>query len=238
MGYNNDQFSRKTFWAGQIDNLPDPVRSTRWRMIIPTDIFKLIGVETTNGDSFGIDGGDDDFTLHINKGLKIPAVKTKDASIKYMGFEKYYPTQQDGLANTISMECLLLEDMRAYEAMLAWNQTCFNQGILARSPGAMVPDNDRTSVEGNNNIYLGLGQQENHNNLYAKLLRNACVRLELYDWNYGNVILTVVFENAWPKAVDASSFGLDYDQAKLGTFKVEFRYDRFNLHIPKGYGVI
>ena len=78
--------------------------------------------------------------------------------------------------------------------------------------------------KGNNKIYLGLGQQENHNNAYAGLMRNASIRLELYDWMYGNVTLSVLLVNAWPKQVDASQFGLDYETAKLGTFSVKFRY--------------
>lgn len=235
----SDEQKKKVFWAGAIDHLPDPVRSTRWRMIIPTDIFKLVGVDCTNGEHFGNEGGEDEFALHISSGLKIPAVKTKAADIKYMGFQKYYPVQQEGLAGTINMECLLLEDMRAYEAMLAWNQTCFNQGILSSTgTNDAIHATDRTANEGNNQIYLGLGQQENHNNEYAGLLRNASIRLELYDWMYGNVILSVLFVNAWPKNVDASGFGLDYDNAKLGKFKVEFQYDRFNLFIPPDYKVI
>ena len=36
-----------------------------------------------------------------------------------------------------------------------------------------------------------------HNNVYAGLMRNASVRLELYDWMYGNVTLSVLFVNAW-----------------------------------------
>ena len=63
-------------------------------------------------------------------------------------------------------------------------------------------------------------------------MRNASIRLELYDWMYGNVTLSVLLVNAWPKHVDASQFGLDYQDAKLGSFSVKFRYDRFNIFIP------
>lgn len=238
MALSEDQ-KKKVFWAGAIDHLVDPVRSTRWRMIIPTDIFRLVGVKCTNGVHFGTEGGEDEYALHVQSGAKIPAVKIKDAAIKYMGFEKWFPVQQDGLAGTMDIKILLLEDMRAFEMMLAWNQTCFNQGILSNTgTNDAIHESDRTANEGNNKIYLGLGQQENHNNTYAGLLRNASIRLELYDWMYGNVILSVLLVNCWPKNVDASSFTLDYDNAKLGNFNVQFRYDRFNLYIPPGYKVV
>ena len=32
----------KVFWAGNIDQLPDPVRSTRWRFIVDQDIFQAM----------------------------------------------------------------------------------------------------------------------------------------------------------------------------------------------------
>lgn len=238
MALTEDQ-KKKVFYASAIDHLVDPVRSTRWRMIVPTDLFQLVGVNCTNGVHFGKEGGSDEFALHVQDGGKIPAAKIKDKEINYMGFQKFFAVQQEGLAGEMDFGFLLLEDMRAFEMLLAWNQTCLNQGILSNTPtGDPVHASDRTANEGNNKIYLGLGQQENHNNVYAGLMRNATVRLELYDWMYGNVILSVLLINAWPKHVDASGFGLDYKDAKLGTFKAKFRYDRFKLYIPPGYKVI
>jgi hypothetical protein len=235
----SEEQKKKVFYASAIDHLVDPQRSTRWRLIVPSDIFRLVGVNCTNGVHFGKEGGDDEFALHVQSGAKVPAISTKDASVKYMGFEKYFPVQQEGLAGTITVKCLLLEDMRALEMMAAWNQTCFNQGILSNTgTNDAIHESDRIAQEGNNKIYLGLGQQENHNNPYAGLLRNASIRLELYDWMYGNVTLSVLLVNAWPKKVDASTFSLDYSDAKLGTFDVTFRYDRFNLYIPPTYKVI
>lgn len=235
----SEEQKKKVFYASAIDHLVDPQRSTRWRLVIPTDIFRLVGVNCTNGVHFGTEGGSDEFALHVQGGAKVPAAKIKDAAINYMGFQKYFAVQQDGLASEMDIKCLLLEDMRAYEMMMAWNQTCFNQGILSNTgTNDAIHESDRTANEGNNKIYLGLGQQENHNNVYAGLMRNASIRLELYDWMYGNVTLSVLLVNAWPKHVDASQFGLDYQDAKLGTFSVKFRYDRFNIYIPPGYKVI
>lgn len=235
----SEEQKKKVFYASAIDHLVDPQRSTRWRLVIPTDIFGLVGVNCTNGVHFGTEGGSDEFALHVQGGAKVPAAKIKDAAINYMGFQKYFAVQQDGLAGEMDIKCLLLEDMRAYEMMMAWNQTCFNQGILSNTgTNDAIHESDRTANEGNNKIYLGLGQQENHNNPYAGLMRNASIRLELYDWMYGNVTLSVLLVNAWPKHVDASSFTLDYENAKLGSFSVKFRYDRFNIYIPPGYKVI
>lgn len=235
----SEEQRKKVFYASAIDHLVDPQRSTRWRLIIPTDLFRLVGVNCTNGVHFGTEGGDDEFALHVQSGAKVPAAKIKDAPINYMGFQKYFAVQQDGLAGEMDIKCLLLEDMRAYEMMMAWNQTCFNQGILSNTgTNDAIHESDRIANEGNNKIYLGLGQQENHNNPYAGLMRNASIRLELYDWMYGRVTLSVLLVNAWPKHVDASQFNLDYQDAKLGTFTVKFRYDRFNLFIPPGYKVI
>lgn len=237
MALSEDQ-KKKVFWAGAIDHLPDPVRTTRWRFIVPTDIFKLVGVECTNGVHFGTEGGEDEFALHVNGSMKVPKASTRAAKMNYMGFEKNFPVQQEGLAGTISPQVLLLEDMRAYEAMLAWNQTCFNQGILSNTgKNDAIHESDRTANEGNNQIYLGLGQQENHNNTYAGLLRNASIRMELYDWMYGNVILSVLFVNAWPSTVGEIT-GFEYGQAQLAKFSVTFTYDRFNLFIPPNYKVV
>ena len=234
----SEEQKKKVFYASAIDHLPDPQRTTRWRLIVPSDIFRLVGVNCTNGVHFGKEGGSDEFALHVQTG-KIPPVEIEDKQINYMGFESWFPVKQKGLANTFDINCLLLEDMRALEMMMAWNQTCFNQGILSNTgTNDAIHESDRIANEGNNKIYLGLGQQENHNNPYSGLLRNACIRLELYDWMYGNVTLSVLFVNAWPKKVDASGVDLKYDSADLGKFKVTFRYDRFNFFIPPNYKVI
>lgn len=61
-----DSQREKVFWAGNIDKLSDPVRSTRWRFIVNKDIFTATGIEPTNGDSFGKTiESQDDFTIHI-----------------------------------------------------------------------------------------------------------------------------------------------------------------------------
>lgn len=230
-----DSQREKVFWAGNIDKLSDPVRSTRWRFIVNKDIFTATGIEPTNGDSFGKTiESQDDFTIHIVDGAKIPEVSTKDESIKYMGFEKYYPVQQEQLAGTVDLTGLLLEDGRAYETMLAWNQCCLNTGILNSDGKGDTNQDSNRIADGKNAIMLGLGQQENHNNSTAVLLRNQHVTLELYDWMYGDVIMAIRYINAWPKKVSVDG-NFSYDGAKLMKFKFQLRYDRWNIWFPGGY---
>lgn len=234
-----EQQKSSVFWAGAIDHLPDPVRSTRWRLIIPTAIFEAVGIEPSNGDGFHKEGGSDEFALHVSSGMQVPDADTADTAMYYMGYEKWFPTKQNQLAGTKNISGILLEDMKAYEAMVAWNQTCLNNGILSTAPVNKMADSStsRITQDAKNHIYLGLGQQENYGNTSSVLLRNAAVRMELYDWNYGNVILSVCYINAWPKTVKLDT-QFNYNSAELGKFSVTFRYDRWNLYIPPTYKVL
>ena len=225
----------KVFWAGNIDQLPDPVRTTRWRFIVDQDIFQATGIEPTNGDSFGKDfESQKNFTIHIVEGPKIPDLQTKEDKIMYMGFEKYYPVQQQQLAGTVDLTGLLLEDARAYETVLAWNQCCLNTGILNSDGKGDTNAGSNRIADGKNAIELGLGQQENYSNPTAILLRNQNVTLELYDWMYGEVIMAIRYINAWPQKVSVPD-SFNYTDAKLAKFKFTLRYDRWNIWFPGGY---
>ena len=225
----------KVFWAGNIDQLPDPVRTTRWRFIVDQDIFQATGIEPTNGDSFGKDfESQKNFTIHIVEGPKIPDLQTKEDKIMYMGFEKYYPVQQQQLAGTVELTGLLLEDARAYETVLAWNQCCLNTGILNSDGKGDTNAGSNRIADGKNAIELGLGQQENYSNPTAILLRNQNVTLELYDWMYGEVIMAVRYINAWPMSVSVPT-DFKYDSATLAQFKFTLKYDRWNIWFPGGY---
>ena len=225
----------KVFWAGNIDQLPDPVRTTRWRFIVDQDIFQATGIDPTNGDSFGKDfESQKNFTIHIVEGPKIPDLQTKEDKIMYMGFEKYYPVQQQQLAGTVDLTGLLLEDARAYETVLAWNQCCLNTGILNSDGKGDTNAGSNRIADGKNAIELGLGQQENYSNPTAILLRNQNVTLELYDWMYGEVIMAVRYINAWPMSVSVPT-EFKYDSATLAQFKFTLKYDRWNIWFPGGY---
>lgn len=230
---------KKIFFASNIDHLPDPVRSTRWRLCVDQGIFKAIGLKPTNGYGFGETlASSKEFTLHISDGAKIPDAVIKSDSIWYMGYEKKYPVQQQQLAGTTNLNALLLEDGRAYETMLAWNQCCLNSGILNKTgEGDTNPERNRLETDSTNKLYLGLGQQENYLNSTAVLLRNHHVTLELYDWMYGNVIMGIRYINAWPSKVSVGT-ALDYSAAKLMKFGFELTYDRWNIWFNPDYKVI
>jgi hypothetical protein len=237
----SEQQKKSVFWGGAIDHLPDPMRSTRARIVIPTSIFGLIGVEPSNGDSFANQGGEHEFAIRIQKVPKIPEAKTKDKAVIYGNFPKYFPVGQDGIAGEFTITGPLYEELKGYETLLAWNQTCFNSGYLADTPATAMLDSDssRVTLEGNNGIYLGLGQQENYGNTYSGLLRNATIRCELFDWMYGNCIMSVCYVNAWPKSVKINEEPEYSEDPKLMTWSATFRYDRPNIYIPKkGYQVI
>lgn len=229
---------KKIFFASNIDHLPDPVRSTRWRMCVNQGIFKAIGINPSNGENFGstIESAKE-FTLHVTEGAKIPEAAIKADSIWYMGYEKKYPVQQQQLAGTTNLTALLLEDGRAYETMLAWNQCCLNSGILNRTGEGDTNSETNRIEDGNNKLYLGLGQQENYLNSTAVLLRNTHVTLELYDWMYGNVIMGIRYINAWPSKVSVSNT-MNYNSAQLMKFNFELTYDRWNIWFNPEYKVI
>lgn len=229
---------KKIFYGAAIDTLCDPVRSTRWHVRISNEIFKAVGIKPTNGTDFGISAETaKEFTMHISEGAKIPEAAIKSDSIWYMGYEKKYAVQQQNLAGTTNLTALLLEDGRAYEAMLAWNQCCLNSGIL-NSSGVGDTNSETNRIEqGTNKLYLGLGQQENYLNQTAVLMRNAHVTLVLYDWMYGNVIMGIRYVNAWPSKVGVSNT-MNYSSATLMKFNFELTYDRWNIWFNPDYKVI
>lgn len=237
--YNMDvSDKKKIFFASNIDKLPDPVRSTRWRFCVDQGIFKATGIAPSSGENFGTNPETaKEFTLHVTSGAKIPDANIKKEQIWYMGYDKWYPTQQQNLSGTENLECLLLEDGRAYETMLAWNQCCLNSGILNTS-GIGDTNSETNRIEkGSNKLYLGLGQQENYGNSTAVLLRNAHVTLELYDWMYGDVIMGIRFINAWPSKVSVGT-QMNYQNATLMKFSFELTYDRWNIWFNPDYKVI
>lgn len=229
----SDEQRQQLFFASAIDNLVDPFRTTRWRFKIPSDILKMVGITTTNGQDFNTSS--DDLSLQITGGVKVPKVGVKADSQWYMGFEKKFATMQEGLAGQMPLDFIYLEDNRAYEIMTGWNQSVLNQGVLVNKAGVSTKhEYSRTATEGVSNIYLGLGQQSNISNTTRSVLRNSTVQLELYDWMYGDAILIVSLINAWPITVDGVK-GLSYSGAKLGTFNATLQYDRFTIKIPSGY---
>lgn len=215
----------KMFFLSAIDGLRDPVRNTKWRMLIPSNIFAATGIKPTNGLDFGTgEEGTDDFALHIDN-ASIPEIKTSFDSINWMGFKSAYPTGAD-ISADIKFKSKLLEDFRAYEAMLAWQNNLYNTGILVDSTG-----NDRVSGTG---LALGLGAHKDMKNTTSQVLRNSTMKIELYNWMRGDVMMRLSLHNAFP--LDVGGWDLEHGvEGKLVNFDFTLHCDRWTVYIPDGY---
>ena len=215
----------KLFFISQIDTLRDPVRNTRWRVLIDSKVFAASGISVTNGDQFSAgEDGTDNFALHV-KSCAIPSLQTTVKPIDYMGFKQNHVVQAT-LDGDMQFATILLEDMRAYEAMLAWQQATLNAGILIGDDG-----NDRMNLTG---LKLGLGNHKDMNNPTNAVVRNNTIKVELYNWMTGDVILRVLLYNAVPTKV-GDGLNLQYATADLMNFNFTLHYDRWSVQIPKGY---
>jgi len=214
----------KLFFLSQIDGLRDPVRNTRWRVLVPSEIFAGSGLEVTNGDQFSNgEAGTDEFALHI-KSFAVPKVELTAQKHNYMGFEQEHVVNAS-ISGDSRMEVILLEDMRAYEGIIAWEQSCMNTGILVNSN-----KQDRMNQTG---LRLGLGNHKDIANNTSIVVRNADVKVELFNFMRGDVIARYNLINAYPKSVDG--FNLTYKNADLVNFNFTLHYDRWTVEIPHDY---
>lgn len=214
----------KLFFLSGIDNLRDPARSTQWRLLIPANIFAATGIQPTNGLDFGTgEEGTDDFALHI-KQCQIPGIEIQDDKHNYMGFESSYPVKAN-ISADIPMETIMLEDIRAYEAVMAWQQSVLNTGLLVDES-----NQDRMNKTG---LRLGAGNHKDIQNPTSTVLRNSDVKIELYNWMLKQPILQVRLINAYPQKVEGVD--LSYSDAKILNFKFVVHCDRWTMHVNKGY---
>jgi len=214
----------KTFFLSNIDNLRDPVRNTRWRMLIPGEIWTAAGIITSQGgvkfSEIGTVEAADDFALHI-KTCTIHNITTMTAQHNYMGFPSFFPVNAKIDAD-FPFDAILLEDMRAYEAVLGWHQACINTSLLERN------DVDRTNSTG---LRLGLGHHKDNDDANRAVVRNSTIKVELYNWTNGDIILTVKLHNAFPTAING--FPLTYaPDAALVNFNFTLHCDRWSVVIP------
>ena len=215
----------KMFFLSAIDGLRDPARNTKWRMLLPAKIFAATGIKPTNGLDFGTgQAGEDDFALHIDQ-ASIPEIKTSVDNLNWMGFKSAYPTGAD-ISADIKFTCKLLEDMRAYEAMLAWQNNLYNTGILVDAN-----DKDRVSETG---LVLGLGAHKDMQNTTSTVLRNNTIKVEMYNWMRGEPTMRLTLINAFP--VDIGGWQLEHsEQGKLLSFDFTLHCDRWTVYIPEPY---
>lgn len=225
-----NSFNSSLFYVSEMDNKRDPVRSTKWRLMIPGDILHIIGSE------FKLSNGEDKEELEMTRemtvgiqGFTLPQITTQTQKLAFMGFESTFPTGQSNLAATTNVTIYMFEDMRSFEYLSAWNQSCYNTGVLEDAK-----KNNRTAQSG---LRLGLGTHKDNITGEAnrhELLRSD-VKFQLYNWANGNIILECRLINAWPSAVSNVSQFQYGTQANLVTFQTQFTYDRFKLFIPEQY---
>jgi len=238
MPNDNQNVDPTFFFLNRIDGLRDPVRNTRWRVLIPQSVFKASGIEVTVGNDFGFavgDAGTEEFALHV-KTCDFPDIELNEDRHMYMGFGSSYPTGAD-ISTELDFETILLEDMRAYEAMLAWEQACLNTGILSNGDNSSGIGNRQTDA----GLELGLGHHKDEgNNAFntgVNVLRNNDIKIELYNWMRGDRIVQLKLINAYPKAVTGPK-GFNYEAtATLQKFTFKLHADRWTVFFPEDNGV-
>jgi len=221
------------FYLSAIDHLKDPSRKTRWRMILPASIIKQTNYKGSGGNNklfIAADDDGDDFALHV-KTCRIPEITLTQAPHNYMGFKSNFVTNAKIDAD-FDFQTILLEDAWAYEAILAWHQACLNTGLLRGARNTNTGDGQElfTSQSG---VALGLGY---HKDDVTKLItRNSKVRIEMYNWFTGKIILTVTLINAVPTSV--GGWEMNYEEAGgLNYFTFKLHADRWNVQITDNGG--
>lgn len=210
------------FYITKLDQLPtDPVKTSLWRVIIPNDIWKAAeqdGLSITNFGSFT----EDDFHLHVQS-AELPKVGVETKTMDFFGLKKYFATNVKDLHGTKQFKCMMLEDMRAYQALVHWNQTIVNAGILKGQPDS------RAALSGlNKSTHDEVAGSNN------KAILNHSIKVQLYNFYEHKPILTVNYINAMCTDVGTLS-GLTYDNPNLGQFDFTLTYDRFEIDFPE-YG--
>ena len=225
-----NSFNSSLFYVSELDNKRDPVRSTKWRLIIPGNILTIIGnYKLSNGKDSSTDLElSREFAVGI-QGFTMPQIQTTAQKLMFMGFESNFPTGQSNLASTTNVTINMFEDMRSYEYISSWNQSCYNTGVLEDEN-----KNNRTAQSG---LKLGLGTHKDNitNEANRHDLLRSDVKFQLYNWANGNIILECRLINAWPSTVGSVSAFNYATNANLVTFQTTFTYDRFKLFIPKQY---
>jgi len=157
------------FYLSAIDNLADPSRKTRWRMILPGSILGKYS-NTNKADLFkNSESQMDDFALHI-KQCKIPDMTVTQQAHNYMGFKSNYVVNAK-LDADFTFQAILLEDARAYEALLAWQQGSINTGVLRKQ--------GKDAFTSESLIPLGLGHHKDSPDAKNLVVRNTIAKCEM-----------------------------------------------------------
>lgn len=228
--------ANSTFFLTGIDGLRDPARSTRWRVLLPGDIFKETGYSNTNGGKdrnlFETNSAEE-FALLIKK-CTIPEITLETKDHEYMGFKSQYVTNAKIDAD-FPLEAIMLEDMRAYEALMAWHQNCINTGLLVspEATGDTADGDDRTTTLSGIDLGLGVHKEAGKGETPVHTVKNSGIKIQMYNWfKTEEVILEIRLINAIPKRV--GGFSLDYGPSgNLIKFPFTLHADRWTIRIPK-----
>lgn len=220
------------FYLSAIDHLKDPSRKTRWRMLLPGSVLTSTGYASTNKLNLFDDTVEatDEFALHV-KSCKIPDITLEQATHNYMGFKSFFTTNAK-IDAEFPFQTILLEDARAYEAILAWHQACLNTGLLKVGGNAGTTGPGADEFTGASGVKLGLGHHKDDETIHVT--RNNNIKVEMYNWYTGKVILTVTLINAVPKTV--GGWEMDYNEGGLNSFTFTLHADRWTVNITENGG--
>ena len=224
-----NSFNSSLFYVSELDNKRDPVRSTKWRLIIPGNILDIIKKFYLSNGKNGMEPEEMSREMAVGiQGFTLPQINTTIQKLQFMGFESTFPTGQSNLAGTAQVTINMFEDMRSYEYLAAWNQSCYNTGVLEDER-----KNNRTAISG---LKLGLGTHKDNitNEENRHDLLRSDVKFQLHNWANGNIILECRLINAWPSIVNGGQFNYGTN-ANLVTFQTTFTYDRFKIFVPEQY---
>ena len=216
----------KDFFLGAVDAQRDGVRSTRWRMLIPGEIILATGVSLTNQGKFNADDFRDGYAKEIKK-VTIPKITTETKTIDYMGFKTHYVTNTK-IDSVWQLTAQQYEGQVGYEAMVAWNQSLLNVGHLVDNTNT---DTDRIKTE--QGLQLGLGNHKDAANPNSDLFRNKIVKIEMYNWNNGEVLKTYNLINAMP--IEIGGAQLSHSDANLLQYDMSLQCDRWTVSINPDY---
>ena len=220
------------FYLSALDHLKDPSRKTRWRMMLPGSVLTSTGYRNTNKANLFEDTieASDEFALHV-KTCQIPEISLDQASHNYMGFKSNFVTNAKIDAD-FPFQSILLEDARSYEAVLAWHQACLNTGLLkvGGNAGSTGPGADEFTED--SGVRLGLGHHKDDETVHVT--RNNNIKVEMYNWYTGNVLLTVTLINAVPTKV--GGWSMDHENGGLNYFDFTLHADRWTVNITENGG--
>jgi hypothetical protein len=238
---------------------PDPIRTTRFRLILPNKILKrgMVGVDST------------ELSLNVKSLSALPSYTLNLGQIPYMTFEESFVTggKQSG---DLTANIYIPQTGTILNQLTEWVEIALNGGILVTNgteKPTLGPINRRTmagltndttsSVQKADQISLGLGTLKDGTSAGAGVLtdvygvkrsfgtpgqytvtairnENACI--EMYNWQTGNVVFRINLRNLMPTGFSFTGNLAYGNQAQFLEYALKMHYDGFNIYIPHDSG--